>query len=206
MLIAVWAAAAAFQWAPALSADAASAPSTAASRDCEACPEMVSIPGGEFLMGSPASESVRDDDGLPQRPVRAKPFALGKTEVTVAQWRQFATASGYLTEAERKVYEAGCFTWKPDKIEWAWRAGRNWRGPGWRQEDSEPVVCISWTDAQAYVRWLNQNSGVKGWRLPTEAERTTAAPTKRTIAGAAWCAAVPGTPPLTCCARPSASG
>jgi formylglycine-generating enzyme required for sulfatase activity len=170
ILIAVCAAAAAFQCAPAWPAEAASAPAGVASRECFACPEMVSIPGGEFLMGSPASESVRDDDELPQRPVRVKPFALGKTEVTVAQWRQFASASGYLTDAERNAYEPGCFTWAPDKVEWAWRAGRSWRGPGWRQKDSEPVVCISWTDAQAYVRWLDQNSGVKGWRLPTEAE------------------------------------
>lgn len=78
--------------------------------------------------------------------------------------------SGYLTDAERNAYEPGCFTWAPDKVEWACRAGRSWREPGWRQKDSEPVVCISWTDAQPYDRWLDQNRGVKGWRLPTEAE------------------------------------
>jgi len=131
---------------------------------------MVSIPGGEFVMGSPAGERDRDDDELPQRQVRVKPFALGKTEVTVAQWRQFTLASGYLTEAERNLYEPGCFTWEPQRPEWAWRAGRSWRDPGWGQKDDEPVVCISWSDAQAYVRWLDQRSGAKGWRLPTEAE------------------------------------
>jgi formylglycine-generating enzyme len=165
MLIAVWALAAAVQWAPAWSAS-----SGEVSRDCEACPEMVSIPGGEFMMGSAASETERDDDELPQRRVRVKPFALGKTEVTVAQWRQFARATGYLTEAERNLYEPGCFTWAPDKVEWAWRAGRSWLEPGWSQKDNEPVVCISWSDAQAYVRWLELFSGVKGWRLPSEAE------------------------------------
>ena len=170
MLIAAWALAAAVHCAPAWSTDAVSAPSGEASRDCDACPEMVSIPGGEFMMGSPAGESVRDDDEVPQRQVRVKPFALGKTEVTVAQWRQFALASGYLTEAERNVYEPGCFTWEPEKVEWAWRAGRSWREPGWRQKDNEPVVCISWADAQAYVRRLDQHSGAKGWRLPSEAE------------------------------------
>ncbi|MBL0091331.1 MAG: formylglycine-generating enzyme family protein [Piscinibacter sp.] len=170
MLIAVWAVAAALQCAPAWPADAASAPAGGATRGCDACPEMVSIPGGEFVMGSPAGERDRDDDELPQRQVRVKPFALGKTEVTVAQWRQFTLASGYLTEAERNLYEPGCFTWEPQRPEWAWRAGRSWRDPGWGQKDDEPVVCISWSDAQAYVRWLDQRSGVKGWRLPTEAE------------------------------------
>jgi formylglycine-generating enzyme required for sulfatase activity len=170
MLIAVWAAAAAVQWAPAWSADAASAPLVAASRDCDACPEMVSIPGGEFMMGTPAGDSERGDNELPQRVVRVKPFALGKTEVTVAQWREFARASGYQTQAERNVQAQGCNTWEPDDAAWAWREGRSWRAPGWSQKDNEPVVCISWVDAQAYVRWLDQHSGVKGWRLPNEAE------------------------------------
>src|SRR5260221_2200788 len=92
MLIAVWAAAAAVQWAPAWSANAASAPLVAASRACDACPEMVSIPGGEFMMGTPAGDSERGDSELPQRVVRVKPFALGKTEVTVAEWRGVSPA------------------------------------------------------------------------------------------------------------------
>jgi len=102
--------------------------------------------------------------------VRVKPFALGKTEVTVAQWREFARASGYQTQAERNVNAQGCFTWEPADTPWAWRDGRSWREPGWSPKDNEPVVCISWVDAQAYVRWLDQHSGVKGWRLPSEAE------------------------------------
>jgi formylglycine-generating enzyme required for sulfatase activity len=170
MLIAVWAVAAAAHWVPAWSTEAASAPVGAVSRDCEACPEMVSIPGGEFMMGTPASDSERDDDELAQRRVQVKPFALGKTEVTVAQWREFARISGYQTQAERNVHAQGCFTWEPADAAWAWRAGRNWREPGWSQNDNEPVVCINWVDAQVYVRWLELHSGVKGWRLPSEAE------------------------------------
>ena len=131
---------------------------------------MVSIPGGELMMGTPAGDSERDDDELPQRLVRLKPFALGKTEVTVAQWREFVRASGYQTQAERNFLAPGCFTWEPADAAWVWREGRSWREPGWRQKDSEPVVCISWVDAQTYVRWLDQTSGVKGWRLPSEAE------------------------------------
>lgn len=170
MLIAVWAAAAAIQSAPACSADALSAPPVAASRDCDVCPDMVSIPGGEFMMGSPAGDSEAGDSERPQRLVRVKTFALGKTEVTVAQWREFARVSGYQTQAERNVQAQGCNTWEADDGAWAWREGRSWRRPGWSQKDNEPVVCISWVDAQAYVRWLDQSSGVKGWRLPSEAE------------------------------------
>jgi len=169
MLIAVWAAAAAVQCALAWSADAASAPAFTASRDCDICPEMVSIPGGEFMMGTPAGDSEGGDNEHPQRVVRVKPFALGKTEVTLAQWRDFARVSGYQTQAERNVNAQGCLTWEPDDG-WAWRDGRSWREPGWAQKDREPVVCISWVDAQAYVRWLDENSGVRGWRLPSEAE------------------------------------
>lgn len=170
MLIALWAAAAAVAWSPSWAADAASAPPVAVSRDCDACPEMVVIPGGEFMMGSAAGDAERGDNELPQRLVRVKPFALGKTEVTVAQWREFARASGYQTLAERNDRAQGCFTWEPADAAWAWREGRSWREPGWTQKDNEPVVCVAWEDAQAYVRWLAQQSGVKGWRLPTEAE------------------------------------
>ena len=166
-LIAAWAAAAALHGGPAWSAEAASPQVDAASRACDACPEMVSISGGEFMMGTPAGDTERGDNELPQRSVRVKPFALGKTEVTVAQWRDFARASGYQTDAERNVGAQGCLTWEPADVPWAWRDGRSWREPGWSQKDNEPVVCISWVDAQAYVRWLDGNSGVKGWRLPT---------------------------------------
>ena len=107
MLIAVWAATAAVQCALAWSADTASAPVLAVSRDCDVCPEMVSIPGGQFMMGTPAGDSEGGDNERPQRLVRVKPFALGKTEVTVAQWREFARVSAYKTEAERNVNAQG---------------------------------------------------------------------------------------------------
>lgn len=168
MLIAMWAAAVAVEGAPAWAAEAPA--SGAAPHDCVACPEMVSIPGGEFMMGSPADESGRGDDEGPQHRVRVKPFALGRTEVTVAQWREFAQLSGYQTEAERNAHVPGCFTWSPEDAGWAWRAGRSWRDPGWSPKDKDPVVCISWVDAQAYARWLDQHSGTRGWRLPSEAE------------------------------------
>jgi formylglycine-generating enzyme required for sulfatase activity len=130
---------------------------------------MVSIPGGEFMMGTAPGDSEGGDSERPQRLVRVKPFALGKTEVTLAQWREFARATGYQTLAERNVGAQGCLIWAPDDG-WAWRDGGSWRAPGWIQKDKEPVVCISWVDAHAYAQWLDETSGVKGWRLPSEAE------------------------------------
>jgi formylglycine-generating enzyme required for sulfatase activity len=56
-------------------------------KDCAECPEMVVIPAGRFLMGSPESESGRFKDEGPQRWVDVPRFALGKFEVTQGQWQ-----------------------------------------------------------------------------------------------------------------------
>ena len=169
MIIVAWASVAALHCALADCADASRPSRVATSRACDVCPEMVSLPGGDFMMGTPADDPEGGKNERPQRAVRVRPFALGKTEVTVAQWREFARISGYKTLAERNVGAQGCFSWAPEDA-WVWREGRSWQDPGWAQKDSEPVVCISWADAQAYVRWLALHSGVEGWRLPTEAE------------------------------------
>ena len=92
-------------------------------RDCEVCPEMVVLPGG----------------GL----------ALGRYEVTVGEYRAFASATGGGGN--------GC------------ELGDSWRDPGFPQTDRHPVTCVSWDDAQAYVSWLSRTTGVS-YRLPTEAE------------------------------------
>src|ERR1043166_1440983 len=71
-------------------------------RDCELCPEMVVIPAGNFLMGSPDTEQNRDDNEGPQRRVTIKPFALGKFELTVDQFAAFVAETTYRSE-ERRV-------------------------------------------------------------------------------------------------------
>ncbi len=141
-------------------------------RDCAECPELVVVGAGSFVMGSPASEVGRQEDGRegPQRPVRIeRAFALGRTEVTVGQWRRFVQATGHVTEAERNVGSQGCWAWEDSDGKWDWRAGRSWRDPGFAQDDSHPVVCVSWNDVQAYVQWLNRSTG-QTYRLPSEAE------------------------------------
>jgi len=136
-------------------------------QDCPDCPRMVVIPVGEFVMGSPASESGRGTDEGPQRQMAiAQPYALGRGEVTVAEFRRFVEESGYKTEAERDARAQGCSGF-------IYEAGSqpvtSWRNPGLAQADSHPVLCVSWNDARAYAQWLSKKTG-KRYRLPTEAE------------------------------------
>ena len=112
-------------------------------RDCPECPEMVVVPAGEFMMGSPATEEGRSGDEGPQRKVTiAKPFAAGKYELTFAEWDACVAAGG----CSRKPGDNG---WGRDK---------------------RPVINVSWDDAtKEYIPWLTKKSG-KTYRLLTEAE------------------------------------
>jgi formylglycine-generating enzyme required for sulfatase activity len=133
-------------------------------KDCAECPEMVVVPAGSFQMGSNESffgSPVWDKAYKPVRSVRiGKAFALAKTEITLGQFAAFVSDSGY---------DAGnsCRIWTGSK--WEDTAERNWRNPGFSQSESDPVACVNWEDASAYVRWLSQKSG-KSYRLPSEAE------------------------------------
>jgi formylglycine-generating enzyme required for sulfatase activity len=144
-------------------------------QDCPDCPRMVVIPAGDFTMGSPASESGRAVDEGPQRQVSiAQPFALGRSEVTVAEFRRFVEESGYKTEAERDTRAQGCsgFVYAdPAADNSGPQAVTSWRSPGLAQAqiDSHPVLCVSWNDARAYAQWLSRKTG-KRYRLPAEAE------------------------------------
>ncbi|MFN7695326.1 MAG: SUMF1/EgtB/PvdO family nonheme iron enzyme [Burkholderiales bacterium] len=150
--------------------DAARQPLQAAggtgSKACPECPETVTLQPGSFQMGSPGSEVGRMSNEGPVRTVRiGYRLAVGKTHVTRGEFAAFVNASGYRTEAEQGD---GCFVFSGGKGEK--KAGTSWRNPGFEQGGSHPVVCVSWNDAQAYVRWLNDRSPVNGWRLLTEAE------------------------------------
>lgn len=130
-------------------------------KECDECPEMVVIPSGSFFMGSPNDEAGRSDAEGPVHRVKiAAPFALGKTHVTRGQFAAFVAATGYAAGSACYVFEEG---------RWIRREGRNWRDPGFRQEDNHPAVCINWDDARAYADWLSRKTG-KTYRLPSEAE------------------------------------
>lgn len=140
---------------------------------CEACPEMVVIPAGTFVMGQPESESQdrRFGWGGPPVPVAiSKPFAIGRTEVTRAQFQAFMTATSYaLTEPCGSVWLALV------EEEYGANAQPSWQDPlypgGHQPSDQHPMVCVGWPDVQAYVDWLNTKSQ-DGWtyHLPSEAQ------------------------------------
>jgi len=138
-------------------------------RDCLACPEMVTIPTGTFVMGAAPGEEEREGTPVENRG-RAEPqrrvaidysFALGRTEVTRGQFAAFVLASGH-------AVAKACVGLGPDGRP-AEKADRDWRNPGFEQTDDHPVICVSWKDAQAYVDWLKKLTG-KNYRLPSEAE------------------------------------
>jgi formylglycine-generating enzyme required for sulfatase activity len=133
-------------------------------RDCPDCPEMVIVPAGQFHMGSPETERGRYDSEGPQHMVSVPAFAMGRFDVTVEQFAAFVKATGY------------------DGGNCDWPSGVSWQSSGFAPKD--PVVCISWHDAEAYVAWLNGRikepspgpgqvvaaTGDGPYRLPSEAE------------------------------------
>ena len=117
-------------------------------RDCATCPELVVVPAGSYQMGSPASEEDRDEDEGPVHQVTlGQPLAVGVYEVTVGEYGRFVSTTGY-------EGESGCRVWTGE--EWAEESGRSWRNPGYQQTERDPVVCVSWQDARAYVAWLSR--------------------------------------------------
>jgi formylglycine-generating enzyme required for sulfatase activity len=113
-------------------------------KECANCPEMVVVPAGGFIMGSPATEKERENDEEPlHRVTFAQPFAVGRFAVTFNEWDTCVSAGG-------------CNKYTP--ADQGWGRGRR------------PVINVSWNDAQTYVAWLSRTTG-KTYRLLSEAER-----------------------------------
>jgi formylglycine-generating enzyme required for sulfatase activity len=132
-------------------------------------PETVVVLAGSFQMGSSAFEEGRaDNEGPRHRVTMLRGFAIGRTEVTVGEFRKFVEKTGYKTDAQKHgnstVYNhySGRLTEQED-INWK----MNYEGSA--ALDDEPVVHVSWNDASAYVQWLARGTG-KPYRLPSEAE------------------------------------
>jgi formylglycine-generating enzyme required for sulfatase activity len=155
--------------------------------------KMVLIPAGTFQMGSSQEEIDRVINlKLPWPPVDiiraegpqhevqiSQPFYMGIHEVTRGQFRQFLKESSY------KIPK-GAYRHHPNGT-WGMDNNADWENPGYEQTDDHPVVCVSWNDAQEFIKWLNEKypptlpspllggegPGVRGaWKyaLPTEAQ------------------------------------
>ncbi|WP_208347953.1 formylglycine-generating enzyme family protein [Pseudaestuariivita rosea] len=141
-------------------------------RECDVCPEMIVMPLGSFMMGAIPGESrnpfdfygdgatgrVRAPDEIniipsehPRHRVQIDiPFAIGRNEVTHAEWMA--------------CVEGGGCTHNPDHTLFVFRRGGVALGP------MHPVIDVSYWDIQEYVTWLNTQIGADVYRLPTEAE------------------------------------
>jgi formylglycine-generating enzyme required for sulfatase activity len=112
-------------------------------QECDICPVMAAVPAGSNLLGSPDYERGHDrNEGPQQEVVIGQPFAVGRSEVSFAEWLAC-------------VAEGGCNAYRPGDYGW---------GYGLR-----PVINVSWADARAYVEWLSRKTGAE-YRLLSEAE------------------------------------
>jgi formylglycine-generating enzyme required for sulfatase activity len=131
--------------------------------------EMVPIPGGEYIMGSPAEEAKRGEDEGPQHSVKIAPFWMGKFEVTWDEYDQFAFSLDLKkkkrdgvdpTQQRESEQKADAITRPtPPYADETFGFGRK----------GQPVICITHHAAMEYCRWLSTKTG-KTYRLPTEAE------------------------------------
>jgi formylglycine-generating enzyme required for sulfatase activity len=131
-------------------------------RDCDVCPEMVVVPAGAFMMGSPENEPGRLEFEGPVHGVSfPTAFAVARAATTRDQFKAFVDATGYrFGETCQTQSDTG----------WAEKRGSFLSPPGFEQGGDHPAVCVSWEDANAYANWLSERAG-KRYRLPTEAER-----------------------------------
>lgn len=184
------------------------ASASAPAKDCADCPEMMLIPAGQFVMGTAPDEEYRENlsepfrhRSQPQRVVSMRSFSVGKFEITRGQYRVFAEATGRGSD--------GCFIWTGAAF--SIDNAKDWRNPGYSQDETHPVVCVSWDDASAYATWLSQKTG-KRYRLPSEAEWEYAARAGTTTSrywgndAAAACGYANGADVTTAAQAPSASG
>ena len=161
-------------------------------KDCDICPEMVVIPAGSFLMGSPVEETDRENmaaegdtaagpgegEGRPvirgtrpqvaswEKPLVevtiAKPLAVSRFEITVGEYSAFIDGTA-------RWASGGCRAYNDDGSMFETKLGLTWRDPDFEQSDRSPVVCVNWYDAFRYTEWLSFITG-ETYRLLSESE------------------------------------
>ncbi len=130
---------------------------------------LVPIPGGEFLMGSPETEENRAEDEGPQHPVTIAPFWMGTHEVTWDEYDLFC----FSLDIKKKAREGVNLAAQPETEKKADAVTRP--TPPYADmtfgygHKNQPAICITHHSAMEYCRWLSEKTGVL-YRLPTEAE------------------------------------
>jgi formylglycine-generating enzyme required for sulfatase activity len=125
--------------------------------DCPTCPSMVVVPAGTFQQGGSAPETS-PSEGPQHTVVIGHPFAMSSNDVTVAEFREFA-AQTHRDMNGCNVYDG----------HWQYQKNAGWQAPGFAQNATHPVTCVSWDDALAYAQWLSGKGG-HVYRLPSASE------------------------------------
>jgi formylglycine-generating enzyme required for sulfatase activity len=137
--------------------------------DCATCPAMIQLTAGAFLMGTAEADRLIDprtgkpakNDGPQHEVAITYAFAMGKFEVTTAEYAAFVSATGYQPKGP-------CMEFSPPES-FSINTETRWNNTGFPQTDSSPVGCVSFFDARAYTDWLSRTTG-HNYRLPSEAE------------------------------------
>lgn len=139
-------------------------------QDCKTCPQLVEVPAGSVLIGSSENEIGRRKGERPSTTATIdEPFLMSKYEITLGQFRQFMEETQY--KQKDAVWQGevlkGCNYY--DGKRYGYIAQHSWENPGYPQREDAPVVCVSWSDADAYCTWLSDKTGRK-YRVPSAVE------------------------------------
>jgi sulfatase modifying factor 1 len=132
--------------------------------------KLVLMKPGKFFLGAVDGDAKAQVWELPRHEVAVKnEFYIGACEITYAQFQKFSVDSGYLAEAETD----GLGGWGVNLEERRFEREATkytWRNVGFEQSPYSPVVNVTWHDAVAFCRWLNEKQNRFIFRLPNEIE------------------------------------
>jgi len=140
---------------------------------------MIHVPPGEFTMGNNDlnATTTNSNPSSPEHRVKLSHYWIGKTPVTIGQFRAFIEETDYVTSVEKPA-TLGCFVYDFPEQGFVPTKGYNWRNsfervskkhPEITVNDQHPVNCVSWEDARAFCNWLAAETGLR-IKLPTEAQ------------------------------------
>src|SRR5690606_37665973 len=119
--------------------------------------ELRHVAPGTLVQGSPVGEVGRGPDESARTVILTHAFWIGKTPVTRAQFARFVTETRHVTEAERG--QAGGMGWDPKTNSLVQKKDFTWRKPGFAQKDDDPVVLVTYGDANAFAAWASRKTG-----------------------------------------------